>query len=77
MNKRGKRSNQVRQQSEAAQGVHGRLRRFCLLLSMHIWHERNMYECEVFMSNTELELPHCLYERRGLDIANRSAKLAV
>jgi hypothetical protein len=27
------------------------------------------------MTNAELELPHCLYKGRGLDIANRSAKL--
>jgi hypothetical protein len=27
------------------------------------------------MTDAKLELPQCLYEGRGLDIANRSAKL--
>lgn len=42
---------------------------------MHIRYERHVYEREVFMSDAELELPHCLYKGRGLDIADRSAEL--
>lgn len=42
---------------------------------MHIRYERHVYEGKVFMTDAELELSHCLYKGRGLDIANRSAKL--
>jgi hypothetical protein len=70
-------TDQVRQQAEPAEGVHGCLCRLCLLLSMHIRHERDVYERKVLVTNAELELPHCLYKGRGLDIANRSAELAM
>jgi len=43
---------------------------------MHIRYERHVYESEVFMTDAELELSHCLYKGRGLDIADRSAELA-
>jgi len=36
-----------------------------------------VYEREILMTDAELELPHCLYERRGLDIADRSTELAI
>jgi hypothetical protein len=42
---------------------------------MHIRYERHVYESEVFMTDAELELSHCLYKGRGLDIADRSAEL--
>jgi len=42
---------------------------------MHIRYERHVYESEVFMTHAELELPHCLYKGRGLDITDRSAEL--
>ena len=70
-------TDQVRQQAEPAEGVHGCLCRLCLLLSVHIRHERDVYERKVLVTNAELELPHCLYKGRGLDIANRSAELTM
>lgn len=42
---------------------------------MHIRYERHVYESEVFMTDAELELSHCLYKGRRLDIADRSAEL--
>ena len=57
--------------------MHCRLCRLCLLLSVHIRHERNVYEREILMTDAELELPHCLYERCGLNIANRSTELVI
>jgi hypothetical protein len=42
---------------------------------MHVRHEGYVYESKVLMTNSELELPHCLYKGCGLDIADRSAKL--
>ena len=42
---------------------------------MHIRYERHVYESEVFMTDAELELSHCLYKGRGLDIADRSPEL--
>jgi hypothetical protein len=42
---------------------------------MHIRYERHVYESEIFMTDAELELSHCLYKGRGLDIADRSAEL--
>jgi hypothetical protein len=42
---------------------------------MHIRYERHVYESEVFMTDAELELSHCLYKGRGLDIADGSAEL--
>jgi hypothetical protein len=42
---------------------------------MHIRYEGYVYERKVLMTNAKLELPHCLYKGRGLDIADRSAEL--
>lgn len=42
---------------------------------MHIRDERHVYESKVFMTDAELELSHCLYKGRGLDVADRSAEL--
>jgi hypothetical protein len=42
---------------------------------MHVRHEGYVYESKVLVTNAELELPQCLYKRRGLDIADRSPKL--
>lgn len=44
---------------------------------MHVRHEGDVDEREVFMSDAELELLHGLNKRRGFDVANCSAKLAV
>jgi hypothetical protein len=70
-------ADQIRQQSEPAQGVHSRLCRLCLLFSMHIRYERDMDERKVLVANAELELPHRLYKGRGFDITNRSAQLSM
>ena len=66
---------EVRKQTQATQGVNGGLCRFCLLLSVHIWDERHVNQSKVFVSNTELELPHCLDERGGLDITHGASEL--
>jgi len=42
---------------------------------MHIRYERHVYESEVFMTDAELELSHCLHKGRGLNITDRSAEL--
>ena len=42
---------------------------------MHIRHEGYVYKSKVIMTDAKLELPQCLYEGRGLDISDRSAKL--
>jgi hypothetical protein len=68
-------TDQVGQQAEAAQSVHGRLRRLCFLLAVHVRDERDVDERKVLVADAELELSHRLYERRGLDIADRSAEL--
>ncbi len=44
---------------------------------MHIRHERHVYKSEVFMTNAELKLPHCLYKRGRLDIADGTAELPI
>lgn len=70
-------ADQVGQQTEPAQGMHGCLCWLRLLLSVHIRHERDVYKRKVFATDTELELSQRLYKRRRFDIANRSAELAI
>jgi len=72
-----RKADQVGQQTEPAQGMHGRLCRLRLLLSVHIRHERDVYKRKVFATDTELELPQRLYKWCRFDIANRSAELAI
>jgi hypothetical protein len=55
--------------------MYGGLRRPCLLLTMQVWHERDVDAGEVEVTDPELELAHRLDKRRGLDVANRAAKL--
>ena len=42
---------------------------------MHVRHERYVHKGKIARADAELELPHSLDERRGLDIAHSSAKL--
>ena len=53
----------------------GSLRGFCFLLAVHIGDQGDMDESEVLVSNTELELSHCLDKGRGFNIANRATQL--
>jgi hypothetical protein len=42
---------------------------------VHIGNERDMYQCEVFMTDTELKLSHRLDEWCRFDVANSTTKL--
>jgi hypothetical protein len=68
-------THDVRKQTEPSQGVDCGLCGFCLLFPVHVGHERNVDECKVIRSNTELELPHRLNERRRLNVTNSSTQL--
>jgi hypothetical protein len=70
-------ADQVGQQTEPAQGMHGCLCWLRLLLSVHIRHERDVYKRKVFATDTELELSQRLYKWCRFDIADRSAELAI
>jgi len=70
-------TDQVGQQTEPAQSMHGCLCWLRLLLSVHIRHERDVYKRKVLATDTELELSQRLYKWCGFDIANRSAELTI
>lgn len=56
INETSEEANQVGQQTEPAQGMHGCLCRLRFLLSVHIRHERDMYKRKVLATDAELEL---------------------
>jgi len=51
--------------------MHSRLRRFRLLLTMHVWNETHEWG-QIVVANTELELPH---EQCRFNISNCTAEL--
>jgi hypothetical protein len=46
------------------------------LLAVHVGDKRHMDERKVVVADAELELPHGLYERRGLDVADGPPELS-
>ena len=56
-------SNQIRGKAEPEKLVDGSLRRFSLLLAVHVRHQRYVNQGEILFSNAELELTHCLDKR--------------
>ena len=69
--------NEVRQETKSAQYVHGRLCRLRLLLTVHVGHERDVDQSEVFVPNTELELAHGLDEGGRLNVTDSAAQLYI
>ena len=57
--------------------MNGCLCRLSLLLTVHIWHKRNMYESKVVVPNPKLELPHGFDEGSRFNIPNSSSELRV
>lgn len=70
-------TDQVGEETKAAECMDGRLSRLGFLLAVHVGDERHVDEREVFVSDTELELAHSFDERRRLDVSNGTSELFI
>ena len=68
-------TDNVGEETEPSQLVHGSLRRFCLLFAVYVRDHRDMDQREVLVTYSELELSHSFDKWRGLNITNSSAEL--
>jgi len=68
-------TNEIWQQAQPTQSMDCGLGRLRFLLAVHIWHERDVDECKVFITNAELELSHCFDEGGRFDVAHCTTQL--